>query len=199
MPDDGTVHPADDQVFHRLHLAKKKHGFSLDCLPSCYCGPLKEAKVVLLFLSPGLDERDIDHAKLSHAKTYYAKQRSGTASLPAAGEHDSARDWMTGVVKQFGITYEEARGSRALAYLNIGAYKSKSFPDWHMLAALPSSRRCLDWTQSVLFPQAERGERVVVCLRSHDYWGLGVGEPIGTLFRPECNRNVSNGPYHSKD
>jgi hypothetical protein len=59
-----------------------------------------------------------------------------------------------------------------------------------MLASLPSSRVCLDWAQSVLFPQAEAGEKVVVCLRSSDYWGLGIGEPIGSLFRPKCIRNA---------
>jgi hypothetical protein len=190
MPLDSYIHPEDQQVFDRFETSSKKHQFELKCLPGAYCGPLKDAKVVLLFLSPGLDEQDIEHAKSAKARKFYAAQRTGTASLPAAGEHDSARDWLTGVIKQFGISYEEARESRALATLNIGAYKSKTFPDWHMLAALPSSRRTLDWAQSALFPEAEKGERIVVCLRSADYWGLGTGEPIGTLFRPTCNRNA---------
>jgi hypothetical protein len=59
-----------------------------------------------------------------------------------------------------------------------------------MLAALPSSRVCLDWAQSVLFPQAEAGERVVVCLRSPKYWGLGNDESVGSLFCPPCTRGA---------
>ena len=50
------------------------------------------------------------------------------------------------------------------------------FNDWHMLTALASSRAALDGAQSVLFPQAERAERVVVCLRAARVWGLSRGE-----------------------
>jgi hypothetical protein len=185
MAEDAHVHPADEQVFTRLG---NSHGFSLDCRPGAYCGPLKTAKVVLLFLSPGLDPKDKVHGASPDGKKYYAEQRTGVANLPDVTQHEAAQKWLSYAIKQFGLGYEEARS--VVATLNIGAYKSTSFPDWHMLAALPSSRVCLDWAQSTLFPQAERGEKVVVCLRSHNYWGLGVGEPIGKLFRPECNRNA---------
>jgi len=61
--------------------------------------------------------------------------------------------------------------------------------DPELLAALPSSRVCLNWAQEVLFPTAERGERVVVCLRSAKFWGLRPGaEYPGTLFAPRVNR-----------
>lgn len=184
MPEDEHVHPADRAVLRRL-----EHGFDLDCLPGPYCGPLKTANVVLLFLSPGLDGGDSACAKEPEGRRYYAEQRRGYASLPDAAQHRAGRDWLSRVIKQFGVDYESARTSRALATLNIGAYKSRAFPDWPMLAALPSSRVCLDWAQSVLFREAERGDRIVVCLRSHNYWGLGTGEPIGeALFRPRCNR-----------
>lgn len=179
------VHPADKDVFERI----SHHSFSLKCLPGPYRGPLRTARIVLLFLSPGFDKGDENHAKTPEARKHYSEQRSGEASLPDATQHRAAEEWIAKVIKQFGIGYEEARASRALAILNIGAYKSKSFPNWPLLAALPSSRVCLDWAQSVLFREAERGERVVICLRSHDYWGLGTGPPIGkALFRPKCNR-----------
>jgi len=194
MPEDANMHPADAHVFSRL---EKNHDFDLTCRPGAYCGPLKTAKVVLLFLSPGLDPTDAVHGASPEGKKYYANQRSGTAMLPDAKQHEAAQNWLASATKQFGLDYEEARST--VAMLNIGAYKSKSFPDWHMLAALPSSRVCLDWAQSVLFPQAESGERVVVCLRSPNYWGVGIGEPIGKLFRPECNRNAKmlHGPVRA--
>jgi hypothetical protein len=73
--------------------------------------------------------------------------------------------------------------------LNIGAYHSKTFTDYPLLAALPSSRVSIDWAQSVLFPQAMRGERVVVCLRSAHFWGLAAGNQYGqSLFAPSVTR-----------
>jgi hypothetical protein len=184
MPKDANIHPADEQV-----LARADHQLSSECVPGPYCGPLKKAKVVLLFLSPGLDPSDIAHGASQEGRKYYAEQRTGEAMLPDAKQHESAQKWLTSAIKQFGLDYEEARST--VATLNIGAYKSKSFPDWPMLAALPSSRVSLSWAQSVLFPKAERGETVVVCLRSPNHWGLGIGDPIGkSLFRPKCTRSA---------
>ena len=169
-------------------LQRVKHDFAPDCLPAAYRGHLRAAPVVLLFLSPGLDSEDPKHCSNEKGRRYYARQRTGGCDLPDENEHPSAYKWLDKIIRQFGITYDQARSK--VATLNIGAYKSKSFKYRHMLAALPSSRVCLDWAQSVLFPQAEAGERVVVCLRSPNYWGLGIGDPIGLLFRPKCYRNA---------
>jgi hypothetical protein len=47
----------------------------------------------------------------------------------------------------------------------------------------------LDWAQSVLFPQAERGERVVICMRAVNFWGLEAGQRYGkALFAPQTTR-----------
>jgi hypothetical protein len=56
------------------------------------------------------------------------------------------------------------------------------------MLALPSSRVVLDWSQTRWFPEAEKGNRVVICMRSHAYWGLEAGKKYrGTLFSPETN------------
>ena len=53
------------------------------------------------------------------------------------------------------------------------------------LAALPSSRFVLDWSQKVLFAEAERGDRVVVCRRASRLWGLKKGTRYGkALYAP---------------
>jgi hypothetical protein len=44
------IHPADKRVFDRMR--PEKHGFRLDCLPACFTGSLRDAPVVLLYLSP---------------------------------------------------------------------------------------------------------------------------------------------------
>lgn len=169
-------------------LQRIKHNFAPDCLPGAYRGRLRTAAVVLLFLSPGLDSTDAAHGATKEGRHYYARQRTGRCDLPNEEEHPSAYKWLNRIIRQFDIDYEQARST--VATLNIGAYKSKSFKDWPMLAALPSSRVGLDWAQSFLFPQAEAGERVVVCLRSQNYWGLEIGEPVGSLFCPPVNRNA---------
>jgi hypothetical protein len=183
ISEDAYAHPADHCVLERC-----EHHFDRDCLPGAYRGRLRSAAVVLLFLSPGLDSDDAAHCATEQGRHYYARQRTGECDLPDEKEHPSAYKWLTRIIKQFGIEYDQARST--VATLNIGAYKSRTFNDYPMLAALPSSRVCLDWAQSVLFAQAEAGERIVVCLRSPRYWGLQIGEPVGSLFSPQCGRNA---------
>jgi len=184
--DDAHEHPADEAVLRRI-----KHGFHPKCLPAAYSGNLRNAPVVLLFLSPGLDSGDVRHCASKKGRNYYALQRPGEGKLPTKDEHPSAYKWLRKILGQFDIKsdddYELARTT--IATLNIGAYKSKSYKDWGMLAALPSSRASLDWAQSVLFTQAENNERVVVCLRSPRHWGLG-GKTKGSLFCPPCTRGA---------
>ena len=180
-------HPADKDV-----LCRVKHGFKIEKgLPGPFKGRLRTAPVVLLALSPGYNEIfDPEHAASAEGQAYYARSRSGDCDLPSKDEHEGSADWTARVVRQFGVDYEKARSK--IAVLNIGAYKSERFNDGHMLAALASSRAALDWAQSELFPEAEAGKRIVVCLRSARYWGLSRGaEGRGqsyekSLFVPGC-------------
>jgi len=182
-PPDARKHPADTKVLDRV-----AHQFELECLPIAFTGPLRTAPVVLLFLSPGSADDDAEHAKAEWRQAWYGFQRTGWAPLPTHEEHAPAWDWWAKIVRQFDVEPEAVRNK--LAVLNIGAYHSKSFHDWHMLTALPSSRVTMDWAQGVLFPQAERGERVVVCLRSARLWGLRKGECNGgTLYAPKHGRS----------
>lgn len=176
-----NIHPADHHVFQRL--ADDTHGFQLDCLPGPFKGPLRTAPVVLLFLSPGFKDVDREHAATVEGQAYYARSRTGEAPLPTKEDHPASYAWSAKVIKQFGVQYEEVRAK--VAFLNIGPYKSASFDDWPLLSALPSCRAAIDWAQTVLFPEAEAGNRVVVCLRSARHWGLSKGSPAkGNLFAP---------------
>jgi hypothetical protein len=48
----------------------------------------------------------------------------------------------------------------------------------------------MEWAQSVLFPEAEAGRRIVICMRSAPYWGLDPGRRYGKcLFAPLVNRS----------
>lgn len=180
-PPDARQHPQDAPVFNRAGDI----GFDLRCLPCNIWGPLRTAPVVLLFLSPGFSPNDVEYAESSRGQATYARRREGHESLDSREEHEPGWRWWTSRTKAFG-TPEELRDK--VAILNIGAYHSKTFEDAHALMALPSSRAAIGWAQSTLFPQAERGERVVVCLRKPRAWGLTVGMDYpGTLYAPHVN------------
>jgi hypothetical protein len=180
IADNACHHPDDKSVFERVG-----HHFELDCLPTSFMGPLRSAPVVLLFLSLGYTKFDSVHARSPVGQQYYRSQRSGDAPLPSANDHEPAHEWWTRIVRQFDI--DLARAATSFAVLNLGAYHSEKFHDHHMLTALPSSRVALDWAHYVLFPAAQAGSRVVICLRASRLWGLGAGEQYGqSLFSPRC-------------
>lgn len=175
------VHPRDREV-----LARVSHGFDLGCLPGSFMGPLRTAPVVLLFLSFGLSEFDRKEAQTKKGRDRAARMRKGAEPLPALDDHPPAGKWCKSRTAPFG-DYESIRSR--VAVLNIGAYHSRNYKDHGLLAALPSSRASLDWGQAVLFPQAERGERVVICLRSAHFWGLERPRKYGrALFAPRVTR-----------
>ena len=164
VPGDATQHPADIDT-----LARTKHGFDLRCLPSNVDGRLKTAPVVLLFVNPGMNDVDLQEAECHKAHEKYSQMRSGTRPLRGKDDPSRAFAWLEPLTRDFG-SWSIVRDN--VAVLNIAAYHSRAFKSPHMLAALPSCRVCLDWAQSVLFPQAVTGERIVICLRSAAYWGL---------------------------
>ncbi|WHU02595.1 hypothetical protein [Sphingomonas sp. NIBR02145] len=178
------VHPDDSKV-----LARIDHHFDLNCLPAPFTGPLKTAKIVLLFLAPGLgrDGFDRKHAETDSGKDWYATQLSGFAPLPGPLQHKPHFQWWTSKAKQLGIPTEWAANN--LAVLDLAPYHSASFHDARFLAALPSVRVCVGWAQRVLFPQAIAGERMVLCLRSPEFWGLKRGSVEGrALYSPDVTR-----------
>jgi hypothetical protein len=177
-----NIHPADKAVFSRME--PESHGFKLECLPGCFGGRLRTAPVVLLYLSPTFKEQDAAEAQTDEMKDYYVKRWQGDE--PMRSVDGVATDWVGGRIRSFG-PWEEVRNQ--LAILNIGAYHSKEVKSYGSLLALPSSRVSLEWAQSVLFPDAEAGKRVVVCMRSASCWGLEPGRKYGTgLYAPLVTR-----------
>jgi hypothetical protein len=183
-----NVHPADRKVFERMD--PHKHGFRLDCLPSSFGGRLRDAPIVLLYLSPGFGKQDKVDAQKDEGKDYYVRRWKGYEPI-----RDIEGNWMWSRTRIFG-DYKAVRDKIAL--LNIGAYHSANVRSFASLLALPSSRVSLGWAQDVLFPEAEAGKRIVICMRSASYWGLEQGRKYkGTLlFAPKVNRG---GYLHKND
>jgi hypothetical protein len=176
------VHPADAKTFDRMDA--ERHGFQLECLPGCFGGALKSAPIVLLYLSPGFSDADIPDAESEEGKDYRFRSWQGDEPFR---DHGPGRVWLASRTKIF-CDYETVK--RNFAVLNIGAYHSKDVRSFASLLALPSSRVSLAWAQDVLFPEAEAGKRVVICMRSAAYWGLDTGRKYeGTLFAPPVNRS----------
>ncbi|PXW61630.1 hypothetical protein C7450_103147 [Chelatococcus asaccharovorans] len=187
VPGEARVHPKDLEVLGRLVNATLADcPFDLGCLPLPWGGPLRTARVVLLFLNPGLSAQDHLDAGDLNAQFRYFQARSGYSPLLGPDEHRPAWEWWEERTRIFG----EWRHLRdKIAYLNMCPYHSSQMTDYTYLAALPSSRACLGWAQDILFPQAERGERVVICLRSSRYWGLRSPQRYGLgLFAPAVQR-----------
>lgn len=177
------VHPADKKVFARIN--SERHGFRLECLPSNYLGALRSAPVVLLYLSPGFSAEDLRDARSEEGKSYYKRVWAGNEPLPGKG--GAGYQWLKSRTGNFG---DYALVRHKVATLNIGAYHSVDVRDYSSLLALPSSRASLTWAQDVLFPEAEAGNRIVVCMRSAGYWGLETGKTYGkSLFAPHVTRS----------
>ncbi|MBR0684658.1 hypothetical protein JQ594_01915 [Bradyrhizobium manausense] len=175
------VHPDDAPTFKRLN---GQHRFNLNCLPLSFTGPLKTARVVLLYLAPGLPKDLERQSRSPELQILYANQRTGTTYLPDMSS--AGHQWRKSRLSFLG-DWEQHRDK--IAVFNIGAYHSREFIDHDVLASLPSSRMALDWAQSVLFPEAEAGNRVVICMRAARYWGLRAGKTFGkSLFAPETTR-----------
>jgi hypothetical protein len=134
--------------------------------------------------APGLSEQDRAEAETMEAQAYFKGQRAGSDLFRQKG---GGFDWLISRTKCFGIDQERLLPD--LAKLNICGCHSKTFEHNSLLAALPSCRVSIGWAQDVLFPQAEDGKRVVICLRSAGFWGLKEGEQYGrSLFAPPVTR-----------
>jgi hypothetical protein len=177
------VHPADKDI-----LPSSKFDF-LDrtALPGCYCGPLRTARVVLLFVGPGL--KDSDDPDSPDYQQFHAEVRAGAKPLPNEQDQPEWWKWLRSKTKFIDKDWQSLR--ERVAILNFGAYHVAPGRSHNArsLAALPSTKITLDWATRVLFPQARNRDRVVVCLMARNAWGLEEGN-CGSLFAPKTVRGV---------
>jgi hypothetical protein len=177
------VHPRDRKALERMPV----HTFDLQTLPCNFGGRLKTASIVLLYLSPGL-AAEADRNEVKHHLDRYKTKLLETVPLASSSDNPAAYNWWKSRTKLFGLDEEWIRYN--VAILNIGAYHSRSFLDHGILTSLSSSRVAIEWAQEVLFPQAEAGERMAICMRAHRWWGLEQGRQYGTsLFSPYTTRS----------
>ena len=178
------VHPDDRAVLERL----PEHGFDLNLLPTPFNGPLRTAKVVLLYPAPGRSVGDEKEAASDQGQKRALKQYGGNEPLFEPDQQAEGHKWLASRLKFLGVSWPQLR--TRVAVLEMAPYHSKNFSSKTPVIALPSARVAVGWAQRVLFPQAIRGERVVVGMRSHHHWGLARGSYSGeALFAPETTRH----------
>jgi hypothetical protein len=183
IKDGENVHPADREV-----LSNSNHHFDLSGLPGSFMGPLKTAPVVLLYLAPGTwAPEDSLGERASEVRLWHSRTRAGCEPLPGSKYSVPTQRWWSSKTRLFG---DPQALSSKIAFLNIASYHSSGdFRDYGLLGKLPSSITTSEWARSVLFPAARNKERVVLCLRSAQYWGLTVGYDQGWLFAPRFTRS----------
>ena len=182
VPAHVKVHPDDEPVF----AAHGKRALDLDCLPTPYYGPIKTAPIVLLYLNPGLSEKDKEEAASEDGRQFYWRQRQGSESLRSQ-LNAVKKSWWVSRTKRLHPNPEYLR--HRLAILELCAYHSKEFVDWPLLNKLPSSQAAREWATSTLFAEARSQQRLVICLRSAKHWGLTPGTHSGWLFAPHVTRS----------
>jgi hypothetical protein len=194
-------HPDDEAA-----LKTNPHGFPLDTLVGPWMGPIRTAPVIILTLNGNLvgNGEEARAAQMPVARAFAAHNLTGDAPLPdwhAIG-NPAGLGWTTGRLTQFELSYKDAADK--VAFVNLIAYKSKDgskHMNMRMANKLPSSLMMQAWMRDTIFPEAEAGERLVICLRSHRAWDLEPGTQRGeSLFAPKCTRggHMAHGEMREK-
>jgi hypothetical protein len=151
-------------------------------------------------LNGGLNGVEQDEAKMPDVRKLMAQNLGGDAPLPTFATNPGGREWTERRLTQFGLSYKTA--STKVAFVNLIPYRSREgAKDLRMLDCLESTRLVRAWAHDTLFPEAEAGKRVVVCLRSARAWGLEPDTQRGlSLFTPKFNRAgfMLHGPMREK-
>jgi hypothetical protein len=180
--DNLQAHPADAAM-----LQSRTHNFGRDPIIGPWMGPIHTAPVVLLTLNGSLAGTGEEAAamKVQSAREEMARTLQGRAPLYSFQYNPAGRIWTDKRLGAFGLTYQIAADK--VAFINLMAYKSRNGADdlyKYGMDALPSTQYLLRWTRDTLFPEAEAGKRVVVCLMSAIRWGLTPGQRRGSLYSP---------------
>jgi hypothetical protein len=191
------IHPADADA-----LRSNDHQFDLRVGVGAWMGPISTAEVVLLYLNGGLSnpEQVIKASQDPETREEVVRTLQGSAPLFSFKTDPGGREWTTARLGQFGVTYDS--GATKVAFVNLMPYKSRNgSEDTHMVPLLESSRLVRQWAQDTLFPEARRGDRVVVCMRSAALWALRTGGKEGVaLYAPQVTRGgfMHHGPMREE-
>jgi len=160
-------------------------------LPIPYHGDLKQAKIFILMLNPGLGHHDYfaeEHyqpyraALIQNLRQRFNKKHPMPFLDPTFSWHGGGQYWISrlrpfieNIVKKEKCTFAEAMGvaSRSLCCLELVPYHSTSFNiPKSVLASLKSTSLIRDFVKNDLLPKAFQGRLCIIVARGNAHWGL---------------------------
>ena len=180
----GTVHPDDNR-----YISAEK--FATRLCPIPWAGPLKDAKVYLLFLNPGLSPEDFayESANTDFSAVLRANISEGSQPyfylLDRFSDHPGHRWART----TFGSDIQEGQ-AKHLCIVQLVPYHSEDGACARSIASgLPSSTAARQFVRDTLVPQARAGQIGLVVARSSKLWQIEGEDDCLVIYRgAECRR-----------
>jgi hypothetical protein len=188
-------------------------------LPIPYHGDLKQAKIFILMLNPGLGHHDYfaeeNYQPYRAALIQNLRQRFNNKHPmpfldPTFSRHGGGQYWISRlrpfiekIVKKKKCTFAEAMGvvSRSLCCLELVPYHSTRFNiPKSVLTSLKSTRLIRDFVKNDLLPKAIQGRLCIIVARGNTHWGLpSQSRNVAILSNSEARRaNLSLNSHAGK-
>jgi hypothetical protein len=206
MKAESAVVYRDWRTYTEAHCFARSDGkeFHLGLMPMPYLGNLREARVFLLSLNPGIGAHDYfgEHQVKEYAMELRRNLRQEEDArfpflLPAHSWHGGAAYWsprLRGIlnavseISKLSLADATAHCARRIAVLELVPYHSTTF---EMTAAqvnkLESARLARAFVFGELLPRQSRGECKVIVLRARQHWlpaGIAEREAAASQLPP---------------
>jgi hypothetical protein len=163
------IHPRDLRVLEELsHYVESDLNY--DFPPGPYFGSLKNAKIVLCYANPGIDEPSLETIQSIPNRELLLKQLDGKQPYPY--QLLGWKEWFSQRANSL-FGGDQQLASEKLAVFNLFPYASRNMDNVEKVATcLPSVWVAQSHLREELIPRALAGEVLLVMCRSAHLWGL---------------------------
>jgi len=175
-----TVHPDD-----RATLSQLPHGqFAVDLQPLPWNGPLRSARVYILFLNPGLKPTDHEWERLPEVRKALRLNLKGDSPylyLQSEFINRPGNEWTR---RHFGRDIGDAQADK-ICVVQLVAYHSENNKGDKVNGAardLPSSRESLRFVHDWLVPHAKAGKIGLIVVRAAKQWKLSPADNCQSII-----------------
>jgi hypothetical protein len=148
----------------------KKHEEFLDTFPSPFFGPIKTAKLIMAYASPGNSPEDKKQAENPNWIKMRVKSFDGTSEsdLSLFDDHKKAQRWFQARIDKI-LGVDISKVCKDVAFVNLSAYRGDS-TIWSEVACAPTTQAMRQWLREKI---CERNGPIVLIMRADDRWGFG--------------------------
>lgn len=180
----GTVHPDDGPYIG-------SQNFATTLCPIPWAGPIKGAKVYLLFLNPGLSPEDLawesDNADFS--SVLRANIREGSQPYFYLLDRFYAHPGHRWARATFGSDIQERHAERFCVVQLVPYHSDDGGYARSIATGLPSSKAARQFVRDTLVPKARAGQIGLVVARSSKLWQIEGEDDCLVIYRGgECRR-----------